>query len=153
MVIYILCKWCLNVSFRRKKVDFWKVSTWLEGVEFILPRRLSSAKIVYTICLINEGDFPVTDAMSVIFKVSVKWLLPLKGIPFNETPMGWFVIVKSRSKTFSTTCVLFSGCFAWKWIHNIAGTTVQVIWFNAIFFSLGTEKSKCFGSHNMFAFI
>ena len=39
---------------------------------------------------------------------------------FNETPMGWLVIVKSRAKTFSTPCVLFRACFAWKKIHNIA---------------------------------
>ena len=67
--------------------------------------------------------------------------------------MGWLVIVKSRSKTFSTSCVLFCACFAWKKIHSIAGTTVQVTELNAIF-PVGTEKeiSKCFSSHNRFAY-
>ena len=41
---------------------------------------------------------------------------------FNETPMGWLAILKYRAKTFSTPCVLFRACFAWKKIHNIAGT-------------------------------
>ena len=70
----------------------------LESVKFILPKRLSSPKIVHTICLINEGNFPITyTVMFVIFKMSVKWCL-FDGIPFNETPMGWLVIVKSRFK-------------------------------------------------------
>ena len=123
----------------------------LESVKFILPKRLSSPKIVHTICLINEGNFPITYTMMfVIFKMSMKWRL-FDGIPFNETPMGWLVIVKSRSKTFSTTCVLFRACFSWKKIRNIAGTTVQVIGLNTIF-SLCTERSKCFSSNNMFAY-
>ena len=88
--------------------------------------------------------------MFVILKVIVKWLL-LDGIPFNEIPMGWLVIVKPRSETFSITCKLFGTCFACKKIHNIVGTTVQVIGLNAIF-SFGTERSKCFSSHNMFAY-
>ena len=55
------------------RVKFSLKSIWLEGVEFILPRTLPSPKIVYTICLINKGDFPVTDAMMfVILRVSVK---------------------------------------------------------------------------------
>ena len=86
----------------------------LESVKFILPKRLSSPKIVHTICLINEGNFPITYTMMfVIFKMSVKWRL-FDGIPFNKIPMGWLVIVKSRSKTFSTPCVLFRAYFAWK---------------------------------------
>ena len=123
----------------------------LESVEFIQPKRVYSPKIVHTIYLINEGSFPITYTMTfVIFKMSVKWHL-FDGIPFNDTPMGWLVIVKSRSKTFSTTCVLFRACFSWKKIHNIAGTTVQVIGLNTIF-SLCTERSKCFSSNNMFAY-
>ena len=65
--------------------------------------------------------------------------------------MGWLVIVKSRLKTFSTTCVLFQACSAWKKIDNIAGTTVQIIGLNAIF-PLCTKRSKCFNSNNMFAY-
>ena len=100
----------------------------LESVTFILPKRLSSPKIVHTICLINEGNFPITYTMMfVIFKMSVKWRL-FDGIPFNETPMGWLAIVKSRSKTFSTTCVFFRACFALKKIHNIAGTYLEHCW-------------------------
>ena len=38
-----------------------------------------------------------------------------------------------------------------KKMHNIAPTTVQVIGLNAIL-SLGTERSKCFSSHRMFAY-
>ena len=98
---------------------------WLKGVEFILPKRLSSPKIVYTLCFFNEGNFSIPHTMMfVILKVSVKWRL-FDGIPFNEIPMGGLIIVKSRSKTFRTTFVLFRTCFAWKKIHNIVGTTVQ----------------------------
>ena len=86
----------------------------------------------------------------VIFKMSVKWAL-FDSIPFNGTPMGWLVIVKWRSKTFSTTCVLIQACFVWKKIHNIAGMTVQIIGLNTIF-ALCTERSKCFSSNNMFAY-
>ena len=88
--------------------------------------------------------------MFAILNVSVKWSL-FDGISFNEVPMGCLVIVKSRLKTFSTTCVLLWTCFAWKKIHNTVGTTVQVIRVNATS-SLGTERSKCFGSHNIFAY-
>ena len=45
----------------------------MEGFEFILPKRLCSPKIVYSICLVNEGNFPITHTMMfVIFKVIVK---------------------------------------------------------------------------------
>ena len=41
--------------------------------------------------------------------------------------------------------------FTWKKTHKIAGSTVEVIGLNAIF-SLVNERSKCFSSHNMFAY-
>ena len=122
----------------------------LESVKFILPKRLSSPKIVHTICLINEGNFPITYTMFVIFKMCVKWRL-FDGIPFNEIPMGCLLIVKSRSETFRTICVLLRTCFAWKKIHNIVGTTVQIIGLNAIL-PLGTKRSKCFSSNILFAY-
>ena len=110
------------------------MSIWLECVKLILPKRPSYSKIVYIICLINEGNFSFTHTMIfVILKVSAIWRL-FDGILFNEIPMGWLVIFKSRSKTFSITCVLF--CFEHvlheKKIHKNAGTTVQVIELNAI---------------------
>ena len=108
-------------------------------------------KIVYTIYLVNEGNFPITHTMMlVILKVSVKWCL-FDCIPFNEMLVGWLVIVESRSKSFSTTRVLFWTCFTWKKIHNIFGTAVQIIGPNAIF-TLGTERSKFFSGHNMFTY-
>ena len=71
-------------------------SIWLKVVEFILPKRLSSPKILCIICFINEGNFPVTHIMVlIVLKVTVKWLL-FDCIPFHETPTHWFVIVKSR---------------------------------------------------------
>ena len=116
-----------------------------------IAKRLSSPKIVCTLCLVNESNFPITYIMMlVILKVSVKWYF-FNGIPFNETPMGWLLIVKSRLETFITNCVLFWTSFAWKKMHNIVGTTAQVIRLNAIS-SLGTERSKCFSSYNMFAY-
>ena len=36
---------------------------YLEGVEFIVPKRLSSPKIVYTLCLVNEGNLPIAHTM------------------------------------------------------------------------------------------
>ena len=94
---------------------------------------------------------PITHTtIFVIFKISMKWCL-LDSIPFNETPMGWLVIVKSRSKFFSITSVLFRACSAWKKMHNITGTTVQIIGLNTIF-SLCTERCKCFSSNKMFAY-
>ena len=111
----------------------------LENVKFILLKRLPSPKIVHTICLINEGNLPNTYTMFVIFKMSVKWCL-FDGIPFNETPMGWLVIVKSRLKIFGTACVLFQACMQ-----------IQIIGLNTIF-SFCTERSKCFSSNNMFAY-
>ena len=94
---------------------------------------------------------PITHTtIFVIFKMSMKWCL-LDGIPFNETPMGWLVIVKSRSNIFSITSVLFRACSAWKKMHNIAGTTVQIIRLNTIF-SLCTERCKRFSSNKMFAY-
>ena len=114
----------------------------LESVEFILPKRLSSPKIVHFLCLINEGNLPITYTMMfVIFKMSVKWHL-FDGILFNETPMGWLVIVKSRFKFFGTACVLFQACFAWKKICNIAGTTVQIIGLNTIFSNNNLTNSE-----------
>ena len=114
-------------------------------------QRLSSPEIVYTICEVNECNFPIIHTiMFVILKVSMKRRL-LDGIWFHEIPVGWLVIAESRSKTFSTTCLLFWVFFAWKKIHNIAGTTAQVIGLNAIF-PLGSERSKCFSSYNMFAY-
>ena len=78
--------------------------------------------------------FPITHTMMfAILKMSVKWRL-FDGIPFNETPMSWFVIVKSRSKNVNSIYVFFWVCFKWKKIHIITGTTIQVIWLNAIFF-------------------
>ena len=126
-------------------------SIWLKGVELILPKRLSSSKIVYILCLVNKSNFQITHTMMfAIFKVSEKWRL-FDGIPFNEIPMSWLITVKSRSETFCTTCVLFRTCFAWKKVHNIVGTTVQIIVLYAIF-SLGTKRSKFFSSHKMFAY-
>ena len=55
--------------------------------------------------------------MFVILKVSVKLRL-FNGILFNEIPMSSLVIVEFRSKTFSTTCVLFLTCFVWKKIQQ-----------------------------------
>ena len=40
----------------------------LESVKFILPKRLSSPKIVHTICLINEGNFSVALKTSISFQ-------------------------------------------------------------------------------------
>ena len=97
-------------------------SIWLKVVELIPPKRLSSPKIVYTLCLVNKSNFPITHTMMfVILKVSMKWRL-FDRIPFNEIPMGSLIIVKSRSETFCTTYVLFRTCFAWKEVHNIIGT-------------------------------
>ena len=62
--------------------------------------------------------------------------------------MGWLVIVESRAKTFSTSCVFFLTFFARRKTRNIAGTAVQAVGLNAIF-PLGTEICKCFGSNNM----
>ena len=42
------------------------------GVEFMLPRGLSSHGVVYALCLVSGGDFPIARAMFVILKVSVK---------------------------------------------------------------------------------
>ena len=53
-----------------------------------------------------------------ILKVNVKWRL-FDGIPFNEIPLGWLIIAKSRSETFRTTCVLFRRCFGWKKITTL----------------------------------
>ena len=117
----------------------------------MLPKRFSSCKFIYTICLVNVGNFLITHTMIfVILKKRMKWCL-FDGIPFIENSMGWLVIVESRWKTFSTTCVLFWRCFAWKKIYNMTRTTIQVIDLNAIF-SFGTERSKCFGSYNMLAY-
>ena len=56
--------------------------------------------IIYTLCLVNESNFPITHTMMfLILKVSVKLGL-FDGIPFNEAPMDWLTIVKSRSETF-----------------------------------------------------
>ena len=72
----------------------------------------------------------INTMMFAILRVSVKWRL-FGGNPVNASHMTWLIIVKSRSRTFSTACVLFWVCFAWKkMIHNIAGTTVQVIRLN-----------------------
>ena len=79
----------------------------------MLPKRLSSPKIVYILSLVNESNFSITHTMFVILKVTIKRGL-FDAIPFNEISMSWLVIVKSRSETFSTTCVLFWTCFAWK---------------------------------------
>ena len=62
--------------------------------------------------------------------MSMKWHL-FDGIPFNEIP----VIVKSRSETFRTTCVLFRTCFAWKryttlleWQFKLSGLMQYSLW-------------------------
>ena len=82
-------------------------------------QRLSSPEIVYTICEVNECNFPIIHTiMFVILKVSMKRRL-FDGIWFHEIPMGWLVIVESRSKTFSTTCLLFWAFFAWKKITTL----------------------------------
>ena len=48
-------------------------SIWLKGVKFILPKRLASPKIVYTVCLVNEGNLPITHTMMfVILKLHEK---------------------------------------------------------------------------------
>ena len=88
--------------------------------------------------------------MFAILKVSKKWRF-FDRILFNEIPMGWLIIVKSKSESFSTTYALFWTCLPWKRIHNIVGTTVQVIWLNVIF-SLDTKRSKCFSSLYMFGY-
>ena len=63
-------------------------SIWLEDVEVILPKRLSSPNIIYTIYLVNKGNFPITyTIMFVILKVRVKWRL-FDDIPLNEITMG-----------------------------------------------------------------
>ena len=85
-----------------------------------------------------------------MLKVSVKWGLS-DGIPFNEILMGWIVIVESKSKTFSTTCVLFWIWFSRKMVHKIAWIRVQVIELDAIF-SYCTDRSKYFGSYDMFPY-
>ena len=73
-----------------------------------LPKRLFSPMIFRNICLINEGNSTITYTMMfVIFKISVKWRL-FDGIPFNETPMGWLVIAKFRSKTQYYLCIVSS---------------------------------------------
>ena len=124
---------------------------WLEGFEFILLKKFFAPKIAFTICLINKGYFQITHIMMfVIHKVSVKRCL-FDSIPFDETTMGWLAIYKSGLKVFSTTFVLFPAWFTLKKIHNIAGATVQAIGLIAIF-SLGTERSKFFSSHNIFAY-
>ena len=87
-------------------------SIWLEDAEFILSRRFFPPQILYTICLINEDNFPITYATKpVIFKVSRNLF---DGYFFSGNHAGWFVITKSWSKVFGTTCVLFIECFAWK---------------------------------------
>ena len=61
---------------------------WLDGVKFILPKRLFSPNIVYTICLVNEGYFLISHTMMfVILKVSRKETC-LMVLP-NEIPMSW----------------------------------------------------------------
>ena len=119
---------------------------WLKDVELILPKRPSSPKIVYIFSLVNESNFPLKPCLT-----SSKWA-------WNVTCLTVFLLmnflwadlyVKSRSETFSTTCVLFWTRFSWKKIHKIVGTTVQVSRLNAIL-CLGTERSKCFSGHNMF---
>ena len=110
-----------------------------------------SPKIVCINYLINEGNFSITHTMMfLILNVSVNWRL-FDDILFYEIPMGWLVIVEPWLKAFSTTCVLFWSCFACKKVHNISGTTGQVIVLNTIL-SLGTGKSKCFSSHNIIAY-
>ena len=111
----------------------------MEGVEFILAKRISSPKIFYTICLANEGNFPTTlSIMFVIYKVSMKWCL-FDSIPLNEIPMSWLVIVASRSKTFSTTCVLFWTCFAWK---KIPGPILESKGMHAMFQKKAKKKGQ-----------
>ena len=108
---YLKVKW-INTS-KEFYIIFIK-SIWLEGVDFVLPKRLSSRKIVYTICLFNKDNFPITHTvMFVILKVSMKWLL-FDSVPFNKAPKSWLVIVESRSKVFSATCLLFWAFFVWK---------------------------------------
>ena len=104
------------------------------------------------ICLISEGNFPVTYTMMfAILKMNEKWQL-FDGISFNETSMDWTVMVKSRSKTLITTCALFWAFFTWKKKQNIAGMTVQFVGLNTRF-SFATGRSKSFRSHNnMFAY-
>ena len=84
----------------------------------MLPKRLSSPKIVYIFALVNESNFLITHTMFDILKVSIKRDL-FDVIPFNEIPMTWLVIVKSRSETFSNTCVLLRTCFGWKKIFAL----------------------------------
>ena len=97
----------------------------------MLPKRLSSPKIVYILSLVNGSNFPITHTMFAILKGSTKRDL-FDGIPFNEIPMSWLVIVKSRSETVSTTCVLFWTCFAWKKIvallEQLSGLMQYYLW-------------------------
>ena len=112
-------------------------SIWLEGPKFILPKRLSSPQIFYIICLVNEGNFPITHTMLLVFlKVSAIWWL-FDGIPFYEILLGWLVIyenyIENYIENFQYYPSIALSMLAWKKIHTIPGTAVQVIGINAIF--------------------
>ena len=110
----------------------------MEGFEFILPKMLSSPKIVYSICLVNEGNFSITHTMMfVIFKVIVKWRL-FDDIPFYEIHMGWLVIFESRSKFPVLPVYCFEHALHEKKIRN----TVSVIKQNGKSQNGGTKKAK-----------
>ena len=138
------------------------MSIWLKVVEFILPKRLSSPKILCIICFINEGNFPVTHIMVlIVLKVTVKWLL-FDCIPFHETPTHWFVIVKSRLNL----SLLPVYCLEHVWhgngyttlleqqLNNIVGTTVQATTVVGLNEKLPSSigRSKCFSSYNIAAY-
>ena len=50
----------------------WGAASHGGGVEFMLPRGLSSPGVVYALCLVSGGDFPIARAMFAILNVSVK---------------------------------------------------------------------------------
>ena len=147
-VEFNVLQWIYWVELQKMKILVRLSMNTLKGGHITLIKFvcLSSPKIIYTACLINGGNFSIFHTqMPVILKVSVKWCL-FDGILFNKTPMGRLVAVKSRLKSFSATCVSFSGCFAWK-----KKTYIHLITLNTIF-RLGTERSKCSRSYIMFPY-
>ena len=119
-VEFNVLQWIYWVELQKMKILVRLSMNTLKGGHITLIKFvcLSSPKIIYTACLINGGNFSIFHTqMPVILKVSVKWCL-FDGILFNKTPMGRLVAVKSRLKSFSATCVSFSGCFAWKKKHT-----------------------------------
>ena len=103
-------------------------------------------KTLYTMCLINEGKFPITYTM-VFFcpQVKVKWCL------FYGWAALWLWNLDPKLPVLS----VLAACSARKKmsyiLRKITVATPKIIWFNAIF-SISTERPKCFSSCYMSAY-